>query len=280
MNVLGRLLTHDVDHVIVGDDAQHVVLFVDHRNGVQVELGDLLRHLLLIVRHVDRDQLAVHQFVKQQVGLAQRRHQLSGRNQPAQMVLVVDDVNVVDRLQFFRLFGHVIQRLLDRQAFRQTGKLRGHHGAGGPFRIGPQAQDVAPIERRNERQQPLDHFRIDRLENVDAIVGRQFADQLADFGPIAGLDDFDLLVAVQIAENLGPGRWVGLLQNGPGFGRGEPFHELGGPGRMQSDRELAHFFEIVVGKHFPQLGQVECIGHRCGLRQVVIRLSPSVAVHP
>ena len=159
MDVFGRFLAHDVDHVVVRDDSQHVVLFVDHRNGVQVELGHLLRDLLLIVHHVDRDQLAVHQLVDQQIRLAQRRDQMPGRNQPAQVIVRVDDVNVVDRFQLFRLLGHFVQGLLDGQPFRQAGELRGHHRPGRSLGIRTQAQDVAAVERRHERQQLVDDRR-------------------------------------------------------------------------------------------------------------------------
>ena len=48
LDVLGRLLLHDVDDVVDGDDALHAALGVDDRHGQEVVLGEQLAHRLLV----------------------------------------------------------------------------------------------------------------------------------------------------------------------------------------------------------------------------------------
>ena len=48
LDVFGLLLGDDVEDVVGGDDAQHLTGLVDHRQGVEIVLGEDPRHLFLI----------------------------------------------------------------------------------------------------------------------------------------------------------------------------------------------------------------------------------------
>ena len=102
---------------------------------------------------------------------------------------------------------------------------------------------------------------VDRVQQVDAVVGRHVGDQRADAFRVARLDDLDLLLAVEIAEDLDPRGRVGRLKHRPGFGGGEPFHELGGAGRMQRGAEFAQPVHVAQLEHFAKLRQVQRVDH-------------------
>ncbi len=229
---------------------------------MQVEAGHFLGHFLLVVGDVDGHQVALHQVGDLRVRLAHRRDQLPGGYQPAQVLLVVDDVDVVDRLQLLRLAADLFQRLAYGEPLAEPGIVRGHHGAGRAFGVGLQAKDVAAFDGRNERQQLFDDLAVDALEHVDAIIGLEIGDQFADLRAIGRFDDFDLLVAVEVAEDLGPRLVIGVAQHVPGFVGGESFHELGRAGRVQGDAEFAQLGLVVFGQHFAKFGQVERVGHK------------------
>ena len=117
--VLGGLFPHDVDHVVVRDDADQVLLVVDDWNREKVVVGHFLGHRLLVVSGVDRHQVAFHQVADRHVGLAQMRDQLPGRNGAAEMVFIVDDVDVIDRLQVLGDAAQCLERRADGERFRQ-----------------------------------------------------------------------------------------------------------------------------------------------------------------
>jgi hypothetical protein len=62
MRVLDRLLPHHIDHVIVRDDPQNSMFVIHHGDGQQVITGDFRCDQFLIVQHVDRGHVGLHQF--------------------------------------------------------------------------------------------------------------------------------------------------------------------------------------------------------------------------
>ena len=64
------------------------------------------------------------------------------------------------------------------ERFGQPGDFGRHHGAGGAFGIGLQAQDVAPlVDRARATVDALRDFLVDGVEQVDAVVGRHVGDR-------------------------------------------------------------------------------------------------------
>ena len=88
----------------------------------------------------------------------------------------------------------------------------------------------------------------------------------ADALRVARLDDFDLLLAIEIAEDFDARGRVGRLQDGPGLGGGEAFHELGRAGRVQGRAELAQAVHVAQLEHFAKLRQVQRVDHLRGCR--------------
>ena len=177
------------------------------------------------------------------------------------MVFFIDDVDVVDRFQLFGLTGDLLLRFGHREIFGNVAELRRHHGAGGAFRIGAEALDVAPLDRGDQRHQLLDDRQADLRQQVDAVVRRQVADELGDLGPIDRLDDFDLPLLLEEPEDLDAQRHLGMLQDRPGLGGRQPLHELGSPRRMQRGAEFLQLGHVVLGQHFAEFGQVERVRH-------------------
>ena len=97
---MASLLQH-VDHVVVRDDADEVLLVIDDGNGEEVVVGHLGGDRFLVVGGLDRHQVSLHQLGDRHVRLVEMRDQLPGRDGAAQMVFVVDDVDVVNRLEVF-----------------------------------------------------------------------------------------------------------------------------------------------------------------------------------
>ena len=95
--------------------------------------------------------------------------------------------------------------------------------------------------------------------------GGRSAISLPISAPVGCLDDLDLLVAIEIAEDVGPGLRVGVLQHRPSFFGGKPLHELRGAGRVQARRRIRASRRVVFGQHFPQFGKIERVGHEGGI---------------
>ena len=249
MGVFGGLLANHVDHVVVGDDPQHVVFVVDHGNGQQIVMRHLGGHVFLIVGHVDRHQIAFHEFDDLRFGLPHGGDQLPGGDEPSQMILLVDHIEIVDGFELSGLLADRFQRLADGHGFAEPGELGGHDGPGRILGIGAKPLDVATFLGRNQRHQLVDdpgpHFG----QQVDPIVGRHFADERGDLWPIERLDDLDLSLLLEEAEDLDPKRHFGVLQHVPGFLGREPFHELGRSGGVQLGTELGQGGRVVLGQH-------------------------------
>ena len=143
------------------------------------------------------------------------------------MARLIDDVDVVDRLQFGGLANHFIQCLAGGEVFADPGEGRRHHRSGRAFRVCAEPADVAAVLDGDQRHQFLDRRRGDLGEQVDAIVGRQVADQGGDLVAVLRLANLDLFGLVQIPVDFRPQRRVGVLEDGPGLAAGQPFHEFG-----------------------------------------------------
>ena len=177
------------------------------------------------------------------------------------MVFLVDDVEVVDRLELFGLAPHLAQGLADGQALAEAGELGGHHRAGGVLGIGAEALDVAALVGRDQRHQLLDDLRLDVAQQVDAVVGRQLADKLGHLGAADGLHDLDLLLFREEAEDLHAQRHLGMLKDRPRLLGRQALHELGGPRGVKRRAEFVQFGRVVFGQRLAELGEVERVGH-------------------
>ena len=97
VHVLRRFLGDHVDHVVDGDHAEHAAVDVDHRDREQVVAAHQRRDLLLVG-------LGAHaapgrgSSARETGRSRRRRHQPPDRHHAAQAALVVDHVEVEDRV--------------------------------------------------------------------------------------------------------------------------------------------------------------------------------------
>ncbi len=95
----------DVRDVVLGDDAEQVVVVVDDRDGQQVAVGQQPRRDLLVGGGADADGGRGHELDHRRPGPAEQ--QAIQREDAEQASLAVDDVDVVHRL---RLVDQVADR--------------------------------------------------------------------------------------------------------------------------------------------------------------------------
>ena len=142
-DVLGLLLAKDVHRVVMSDDADHHVGRIQDRDGEQVVLVDLLRDRLAILIDPGVDHVALHDLIDPRSGPGQ--NQPFERDHAEQLVMVVDDVAIVDRLAVGGLAAEPVERLADRDLGGQCGIVGGHHGAGGSGLVAGQAADILAL---------------------------------------------------------------------------------------------------------------------------------------
>ena len=158
---------------------------------------------------LDGQRLRVHHFADQR--LARRQDQLAQRHHAQQPPLVIDDVDVIDRLAVGCLQPQAIQRLLDGDVGRQPGVIGGHQRAGGVLRIRDQRGDVAAVGLIDQTQQALDDLRLQTAQQIGAIVVRHLLDQPGHVRPARALDQLLLPFQRKIHENrrlIGDGRRI------------------------------------------------------------------------
>ena len=194
-------------------------MVIDDGNRVQVVLGDLLGHLVPVVVGVDEDQVGLHQVADLPIRLAEGRDQLPGRDDASQVLVVIDDVDVVNRLQVLGFAAQLVDRLADGEVLRRSWRLR---SSSSRRRVSSGYSRSRRISRRSsagkQRQDFLDHLRPHVVQQIDAVVGRQVGEQLGDLGAVLRLDDLDLLLVREVAENLLAELQVGMPQHRPGVG--------------------------------------------------------------
>jgi hypothetical protein len=126
VDVLSRLLAHNVDHVIDRDDADQLVLFVHYGECEQVIGGDHSRDLFLVgvCRHLDN--VADHDLAQR--GRRGIQKQLPQAHHAQQVVAQIDDVEVEGHLELFRAALERGDGLRDRHVFVER-KIVGRHYA-------------------------------------------------------------------------------------------------------------------------------------------------------
>ena len=158
MRVLSALLLHHVQHVVVCDDADQLVLIVNDGNRDEVVSGQFLRHDLLIVIDTHGDHVTLHDPREQ--GCRSSENEFAERNKAPKPAAFVDDVDVVDRLAIRSLPPQTLQGLADRDVFRQRSVLGRHDRPGAFVRKRQQFADVASLGLSDQGKQRFDTLRV------------------------------------------------------------------------------------------------------------------------
>ena len=167
LDVLGRLLLHDVDDVVDGDDALHPPFGVDHRDRHEVVLREEPADRLLVHVSPTLTTSVRHDVAHRLVRL--RGEELLNDTTPRRRCSVVDDVDVVDGLEMrARLLAQVADRLVDGHVRAQPRVARVHQTAGLVLRVREEAGDL--LARRSSSS----------ASRLIALLARRLLDQVGD----------------------------------------------------------------------------------------------------
>ena len=144
VDVLGRFVFDDVDHVVDGNGADQPVLIIDDRDREQVVVGDILGHLFLIRVDPGADQVGGHDALQRR--LSGHQQQTAQGDDPDQMPSLIDDVEIEHHLYFARTLQG-LNRFTSGQVLRQREHRRVHDPTGGLLRVVQQVLDLAGLAR-------------------------------------------------------------------------------------------------------------------------------------
>ena len=231
VRVFGGLFDQRIEDVIDGDDAEHVLLRVHHRNGQQIVAADQPRHVFLV-------HLRIHHHRRIDLGHVQDRFLRQPGDQPAHghhlLQLLVGRVEHVDRIHgLARAFdlADVLQGLGHGPGGGHGDELGGHQRTGGVRRVAQQLLDGLPDFVAQQRNQPRAFFFIQLVDDIGGtVVGhqpqqrggarrRQCGNQFATAVQLRRLEHLHCARQRQRGQRLG-----GALQ----FERVEEFHRVGG----------------------------------------------------
>jgi hypothetical protein len=214
VEVLGRLLLHDVHRIVMRDDADDPALIVHDRQGDHVVARNLPCRVFLIVMHGDRMRVAVHDVADQRAG--RREDEILKPHGADQPPPGIGHIGAVDRLLVRCLAPQLLDRFGGRQMFGQRRVIRGHDGARGAVLIGGEAANVLALGLRQRRQQGFGQLAGHFVEQVGAFVRIHFRDEPGEFGARRGGGDAGLGDVIEIAEAFRLPRQRQQLQRRPG----------------------------------------------------------------
>ncbi len=250
VHVLGRLLHHHVDDIVMGDDADHAALVVHHRNGQEVIAGQLLGHEFGIVRNLDGHHLGFHEVLDQ--GMARRQDQIAQGDDAQQLAIVVQNKDVINGLAFGGLEAEAFQGVCRLDGGRQPGVIRGHNAARGMLAMLEQGGDVLAVGLVHQAEQVVGHHRIQAAQQFHPVVVRHLLDQVGHALAARPLHHLDLPVDREILEDGGLVGDGGVFEKAPDLLDVQlAFQGLGDGGRMQRLAKLAHLGLVVFGNHQP-----------------------------
>ena len=178
-NVLGGLFFHDIHDVIDGNDTDHAVLIVHHRHRREVVPLEHVRDFLLVEHGADGDDILVHDFADDFIGLPDQKIPECHRSD--QNTRLIEYVADVDRLRIQAdltdsvdciLYGHILLQIhiLDRQN-RSCGILR----------VAKQMVDIRPRVRPCVCKNLLNDIGRHLFQKVRRIIGHQVVDDVRCF---------------------------------------------------------------------------------------------------
>ena len=177
LDVFGSTLLRDVEHVVHGDDAQHVAAIVGHGQHPSVVFLERLQDSVTVVRGPHRDQLGI--VDRHDVQLGRREHQIRETDIFHQLATGIDDVDPIEGFLPFAGLPDLVERRRGGHVRIDPGVLGSHVPAGGVLRVAEQlARGLKLLGIELQEQLPRDlggHF----LEQMGAVVRAHLVEQVA-----------------------------------------------------------------------------------------------------
>ena len=172
--------------------------------------------------------------------LARAAEQLVERHRADELEHRVDDVDLVKGLRRVLHFAEIIDRAADRPERRHRDEIRLHQTARRVLGEIEAARQGRPFRQRQTFENGLAVFVLEVFENVDRVVGIEFAQAVDD-----GVDR-------QRFEQREPDRLVDFGQRREVEGRTEQFDEAGTKLRVQRLQEFAEIGFVEVADQRPE----------------------------
>lgn len=95
-HVFSVFLDDNVDGVVVSDNSHQCIAAIEHRQSDQIILLDFAGHVLLVVFHTGKNDVAVHDV--RDPRFPPGHDKILERNKPQQLAVFVNHISVIDRL--------------------------------------------------------------------------------------------------------------------------------------------------------------------------------------
>ena len=259
-DVLGLLLAEDVHGVVVGDDADEHAGGVDDRDCQQVVLVDLAGDGFLVLVQAAEDDVALHDVFDH--GGPARQDQLLERDEADQPSIVVHDVAVIDGLAVGRLVAEAVEGLADGDVRRQGDVVGRHDRAGGAGLVAGQPADVLALGLGQVGKHGVDDVLVEPVDQVGPFVVRHEVEQFGRLLGRHGLDEPDLALGAEVAQDLGAVARQQDPEQGVAVLGLQVLDQLGDPPRVLVLEEFAQGGDFSALDQFAEVGHQERISHQ------------------
>ena len=236
------------------NDAEHFAGRIDDGNRDKVVLFNEADRFFTLGVRVDGNERArgLHEGADRNVLLVNAAQQVFCGDDAHEPALAVENVEVVDRLHEVRLLADLRDRFSDRHIGAQAHEVGRHFRAARVFFVGAQKGDVLLVFAREQLFDFLGDFRIDFVEQVDAVVGRRLFEELRDFVSRTRFDNANLNVAFKVTKDFRAQGGIDRAKDNPNFTGFEFLQKFSGRRRVKSRTEDAHLGGVIKRDHFAQ----------------------------
>ena len=194
-------------------------------------MGDDLGDLVLVGEHLDRGRLLDHELADRPV--RGRDDEVAQREHAAQALLVVDDVDVVDRLRVGLQLAQPGDGLVGRELLAHGHELGGHDAAGRVLGIAEQLGHLVGLLAVHERQDLVPGRVREVGDEVGRVVGAHLLEDVRRPLGLEVLEDLDLRLGLHLLDGVGRRLVVEDGQDAGPVARCELVDDRGQVGRVQ-----------------------------------------------
>ena len=236
LDVFGRGLFDDVEHIVHRDDPHQLAGRIHHRQRRAVVPAKRLDRLLFRVGDLQRVELLVAQAVHRRLQRPQQK--FPDAHVIDQLAVLVHDVQHVQRLAVSAVLPDVIEHLLHRPRIPDRDEIRRHQPPDAALAIPEQRLGGRALCRRQQIQQLRNRRARQLLQQRRAIVGRHLVEDLDRVLLPQRAQQTRLRVHVEILEHVGGHRLRQDAENHHLLLDGKPDDALRQIGRMPFGENL------------------------------------------